>query len=203
MIKNYPILLGIAGSFLLLFIATLCYPGGSQNDLNAPGFSWQHNYLSNLFDPKAMNGLVNTSRPWAIGGMLLLCASLALFFVDFSKKIAVKSAANAIQNFGISAMFYGFLTVTPYHNMMVTIATALGLVALFSVAVVVLKSKLHFFKITGVVCLLVSCGCNYMYYTGSYLFFLPIVQKVTIFMVIIWILGLTYFTTKADFERMP
>lgn len=203
MIKNHPILLGISGSFLLLFIATLCYPGGSQNDLNAPGFSWQHNYLSNLFDPEAMNGLVNTSRPWAIGGMLLLCASLALFFVDFSKKIAVKSAANIIQYFGLGAMLCGFLAVTPYHDIMVTIASTLGLVSLFYIAVFVLKSKLHFLKVSGVVCLLVSYGCNYMYYTGSYLNFLPIVQKVTILMAIAWILGLTYFTTKADFEQKP
>ena len=201
MIRKYSILWGIIGSLLLLLVATLYYPGGSQYDQNAPGFDWQHNYLSNLFDTKAMNGSDNASRPWAVGGMLLLCASLTLFFVEFSKKITVKSAANIIQYFGVGAMLCGFLTVTPYHDIMVTIATTLGLVSLFYIAVFVFKSKLLFFKIFGVVCLLVSYVCNYMYYTSSYLKFLPIVQKVTIFMVIAWILGLAYFTTKEDFPR--
>jgi hypothetical protein len=63
-------LTGIIISMVLLFIAAIYYPGGSQLDKNTIGYDWKNNYLSNLFSEKAV--LENASRLWAIGGMLFL-----------------------------------------------------------------------------------------------------------------------------------
>jgi len=108
MLRKHSILLGIIISLLLLLVATLYYPGGSQSDKNSIGYDWKNNYLSNLFDARAVNGSENASRLWAIAGMLFLCASFALFFIKFPKKISSKGAAKIIRYCGVSAMIFTF-----------------------------------------------------------------------------------------------
>ena len=69
---------------LYVFAASL-YPGGSQANMNSVGFDWFNNYWCNLMNEKAMNGLENPARPIAITAMIILCASLLLFFIQFAK----------------------------------------------------------------------------------------------------------------------
>ncbi|HWJ26591.1 MAG TPA: hypothetical protein VNS32_08605 [Flavisolibacter sp.] len=200
MVRKHSMLLAIMVSVLLLIIATLYYPGGSQLDKNSIGYDWKNNYISNLFNKTAISGSDNPSRYWAVFGMLFLSISFAFFFADFSKKIANKGAARVIKLFGIAAMIFAFLTVTPYHDIMVTISGTLVLVSMFYVTVFLFKSKLHFLKVLSVVCLLVFYCCDYIYYTGTYLTILPIMQKVCFLTIVIWMLLLQYFTTINDFQ---
>jgi len=202
MLKKYSILLGIFFSILLLLIATLYYPGGSQFDKTSIGYDWKNNYISNLFAKKAVNGLNNASRFWAIGGMMFLSASFALFFVGFSKKIPARGAAKVIKYFGTGATLFTFLIATPLHDKMITIASTMTLISIFYITVFVLKSRLQLFKFLCVACLLVFYCSLYIYYSGTYLTFLPIMQKVTFASTIILILGLEYFTQKEDFEHI-
>jgi hypothetical protein len=113
MLRKYSILFGIIISMALLFVATQYYPGGSQHDKNSIGYDWRNNYLSNLFGEKAVNGSTNGGRPWAIFGMLFLCISFALFFIEFSKKIPSTGSSKIIRYCGVSAMLFAFLAVTP------------------------------------------------------------------------------------------
>jgi hypothetical protein len=131
MLRKYSILLGIIISLLLLLVATLYYPGGSQSDKNSIGYDWKNNYLSNLFDARAVNGSENASRLWAIAGMLFLCASFALFFIEFPKKISSKGAAKIIRYCGVSAMIFTFLAVTPSHDTVIRFASTLALISMF------------------------------------------------------------------------
>ncbi len=202
MLRKYSILIGITCALLLLLVAIRYYPGGSQFDKNAIGFDWQTNYLSNLFTPKAINGVANLSRPWAIGGMIFLCVSFALFFIEFSKKIPQKRPSQIIRYFGVAAMVFAFLAVTPYHDTMITLASTFALVSIFYITVFVFKSKLHAVKIVCVICLLVWYCCNYMYYTRTYLELLPVMQKVGFAITTIWILSLAYFTKRDDFQHI-
>jgi hypothetical protein len=199
MLRKYSIMLGIAISLFLLVVAALHYPGGSQYDKNSIGYDWKNNYLSNLFSQRAVNGLQNSSRPWAIAGMLLLCVSFAWFFIKFSKKISEKGPANVIRYCGAGAMLFAFLAVTPYHDEVITIASVLALLSMFYITVFIFKSRLHVLKALSIVCLLVSYGCNYIYYTRSYVDYLPLLQKAALLITITWILSLEYFTTRADF----
>jgi len=200
MIKKYYILIGILTSLILLLIASFYYPGGSQFDKNSIGFDWKNNCLCNLFGEKVVNGGDNTSRPLAISGMFFICASFALFFIEFSMKISSKFAAGIIKYFGAVAMIFAFLAVTQYHDTMITIASILALVSMFYIAVFVFKSKLYLLKILCIVCLLVCYYCNYIYYTRNHLEFLPIMQKVALVITILWILSLQYFTSINDFK---
>ncbi len=199
-LSKHSILVGIIISLLLLFIATCYYPGGSQYDKHSIGYNWKKNYLSNLFSENAVNGSHNGARFWAAAGMLFLCTSFALFFISFSKKIPVKNAARIIRYFGLGAMISSFLIVTPYHDVMVTIAGTLGLISIFYITVFVFKSRLLICKILSVACLLAFYCCNYLYYTSSYLSLLPIMQKLLLVTIIIWVLFLRYFSESSDFE---
>jgi hypothetical protein len=201
MLRKHSILLGIIISLILLIVATMHYPGGSQYDKHSIGFDWKNNYICNLFSKQAMNGVDSASPPWAIGGMLVFCISFLLFFIEFSKKISSKGAARVIRYFGAGGMVCAFLIVTPYHDIMVTLSGTLVLVSMFYITVFIFKSKLQFFKVLSLVCLTVFYSCNYIYYTGHYLAYLPVMQKIAFGLCAFWILSLHYFTTVNDFQR--
>lgn len=198
--RKYWLIYGITISLILLIIATIVYPGGSNANTAAIGFDWRHNYLCNLFAPKAINGEDNTARIWAISGWCFLCACYVAFFIDFSKKIPAKGAANIIRYGGIGAMVFAFLAVTPYHDIMVTIADTLGLLSAFYIMVFTFRAKLHLLGIISVITLLMSYLMTYIYYTQHFLHILPVVQKLGIVIDIVWILSLYYGAKAKDFQ---
>ena len=201
-LKKYLILLGIVISISLLIISTLYYPGGSQFDKTSIGYDWKKNYISNLFNEQAINGSNNSSRIWAIVGMMLLSATFAIFFIKFSRRIPAKHAAKVIKYSGAGAMLFTFLIATPLHDKMITIASTMTLISIFYITVFVLKSRLQLFKFLCIACLLVFYCSLYMYYSGTFLRFLPIMQKVTFATIIILIVGLEYFAHKENFEHI-
>ena len=202
MLKKYSVLSGILISLILLLMATLYYPGGSQSNKDSIGYDWTNNYISNLFGEKALNGSENTARFWAIAGMIFLSASFALFFLEFSKRIPANGAAKVIKYCGSVGMLFTFLIATPLHDTMITIASTMYLISMFYITVFIFKSRLHLFKFLCTVCLLLFYGTLYLYGSGNYLTFLPIMQKITFFTSIILVLGLRYFTTKEDFQHL-
>lgn len=197
--KKHSVLLGMTVSLSLIFIATLVYPGGSLFDKNSIGFDWTKNFISNLFAEKAINGLENPSRFWADAGVLLFSASLALFFIGFSKRISDKHAAKVIKYLGAGGTLFTFLIVTPLHDQMVVLSGTMFLVSIFYITVFVLKSKLHFLKFLCISSLLIFYYTMYLYGSGDFTL-LAIMQKVTFISKIILILSLEYFTKKEDFE---
>ena len=200
MLKKHSVLPGIIISLSLLVIATFYYPGGSQFDKSSVGYDWKNNYISNLFNEKAVNGSENTARFWAVGGMFFLSVSFAIFFIEFSKKIPSKGAAKVIKYVGASCMLFTFLIATPLHDMMVTVSSTMFLIGIFYITVFVFKSRLHVFKFLCAACLLVFYTSLYLYGSGYYRKFLPVMQKITFGITIILILGLRYFTKKEDFQ---
>lgn len=201
MLKKHSVLIGTTVSLSLLFIAMMVYPGGSVFDKNAVGFDLTKNFISNLFGAKALNGSDNPARYWADAGMIFLAVSFAMFFMRFSEKIPQKSAANVIKYAGGGGMIFTFLIVTPLHDIMVTIASTMFLLSIFYITVFILKSKLHFFKILCIISMLNFYFTLYLFGFGD-LVYLPTMQKITYFSMIILILLLDYFTTKEDFEHL-
>ena len=201
MFKKYSVLIGIIISISLILVATMVYPGGSMFDKNSTGFSWKKNFISNLFSAKAINGADNASRIWADAGMIFLSASFALFFVNFSKKIPVKSASRIIKYMGAAGMLFTFLIVTPLHDIMVTISVILFLVSIFYITVFILMSRLHLFKFVCVIGLLIIYYTLYLYGSGNFVY-LPITQKITFASKVILILCLEYFTSADDFAHI-
>ncbi|HVI46191.1 MAG TPA: hypothetical protein VM802_15050 [Chitinophaga sp.] len=200
MYRRHLLLLGMLLAVALLLTAFLSYPGGSSVDPTTVGFDWKHNYLSNLFGERALNGAKNASRAWAIAGWCMLCITYAFFFIDFSKKIPSPGAAGVIRYCGVSAMVFAMLIVTRYHDLALTFTTTLGLLSMFYVVVYIFRSRLTLLKVFSVLCLLICYVDNYIYYSGSFIQILPVMQKINMVVVISWILCLYYFTKKEDFQ---
>lgn len=201
--KRHLILIGISLGTLLLVIATLYYPGGSYENVNAAGYDWIDNYISNLLSPLAVNGAENTARPFAVLGVLLLTSSFGAFFVKFSRRIKIRSAALVIKYLGVAATLFGLLTVIPsLHDPMVTLSSILTLLIFFYITVMVLKSKLTLMKVMSIAFLLTFYFAAYMYFSRFMLQHLPLMQKTIFLMKIIWILCLEYLTREEDFQHI-
>ena len=201
MIKKHSVLTGVTISLVFLVIAISIYPGGSMFDKNAIGFSWTKNFISNLFAAKALNGAENPSRIWAYLGMILLPLSYAMFFINFSKKIPEKNAVNILKYGGAANIVCMFLIVTPLHDLMLNISITLFWTCIVIITVFILKTKLHFFKILCVVCLVIFYYSIYLWATNDW-DLLPVLQKVNFINSTFLILGLEYFTKQEDFAHI-
>ncbi len=199
MIKKHILSIGVSISLVLLGVGAMRYPGGSQKDAHSVRYDLSNNYLCNLFNEKAVNGAMNVGRCWAIAGMFCLCLTISAFFYRFSAKISAPVSAGIVKYFGMAAMFFSFFIITSYHDLMTTFSSILGLVSLFYMTVYILKSKILVFKILIVSCLAMLCLENYIYYTHHGLEYLPILQKVSLLIVLGLMLGLDYFTKREDF----
>src|SRR5215212_6075541 len=146
MIRKYSVLISVVISVILLVIATSVYPGGSLPDKNSTGFDWSKNFISNLFASKAINGSDNTSRIWAIIGMVFHSVGYGLFFMNMSKKIPARHAAITLTYIGAANIVFTFLIATPLHDIMVAISSTFSLFGLFYITVFILKTKLHVLK---------------------------------------------------------
>lgn len=182
---------GITAFAVLYAYAASLYPGGSQANLQTRGFDWVHNYWCNLTNLAAMNGQANPARPVAIAAMLILCASLAIFFVRFAKAYAPNAFWHkAIQFGGILSMFSAALIFTSYHDAMTIVASIFGVFVVLGIIKAVYNSSLKGYKISGVLCIGLLLVNNYIYYTQNGLAFLPLLQKITFAFVLLWVLGL-------------
>lgn len=181
---------------LYVYSANL-YPGGSQANPNSVGFDWINNYWCNLMNESGMNGQINPARTYAITAMVILCVSLALFFVQFAQRFAQNLFWKlSIKIFGILTMAFAILIFTKYHDFMTTISSIFGLFVVIGIIWEVYRSNLNLFKISGIVCAILLGLNNYIYYSRNGIDYLPIIQKITFAFVLIWIIGLKYKLTK-------
>ncbi len=201
MIKKHTTLLGVLIALALLFISTSVYPGGSQHDAHSVGFSWRHNYLSNLLNPVAVNGADNPARTWAVCGVLFLCASAAIVFVRLAAKIPDKSGSNIIRYGGVGAMLSALLAATPLHDLSMIISGTLLMLSLFYATVFLFKTKRHGLKALSVAYLVTLYASAFIYYTMNGLAYLPVVQKLNLLFAMSWLLMVEYKTKAEDFQR--
>ena len=140
---------------------------------------------------KATNGALNPARPIAIFAQVLLCLSLMIFFIQFGEVYEEnKWWERGIKIGGILSMFFAILIFTPYHDLMTLISSFFGVFVVIGIIRAIYKSDLRGYKITGIGCILLLGLNNYIYYTTHFLEWLPLIQKITFFLVLIWILGL-------------
>lgn len=197
MIKKYSVLICLIISVILLVIASLLYPGGSLLDKNSVGFDWSKNFVSNLFAEKAINGLENPGRIWAIIGMAFHSVGYGIFFITMSKKIPLRQWAKVLKFIGVANLLFIFLIATPFHDLG-TISIILTLLGLFIITIFILKSKRHFLKFCCIICLL-TFYCFFTLFGFGYLGLAIIMQKIYNVSSLLLVLGLEYFTNYEDF----
>lgn len=198
--RKYSVLLCVVISVLFLVVATSLYPGGSINDKNSVGFDWSKNFFSNLFLVKALNGVSNPSRIWALIGMAFNSVAYGLFFIHTSQKIPQKHTGLVLRFIGVINMLFTFLIATPLHDIMVTVSSTLTMIGLFYITVFILRTKLHWLKFFCIGSLLIFYFTLYLYGARDW-GLLAVMQKVTFLCFLLLVLTIEYFTRGADFQR--
>lgn len=189
--KNILVLTPLFGILLfifLYFIAALLYPGGSQLDKNSNGFSWTQNYWCDLLNENAINGQSNPSRPIAVTAMLILCMALIIFWYAFPRQINIsKRLKVTIQVSGFTAMVVVIFLFTGLHDIIVNLATLTGIIAVTG-TITVLK-KLNWIGLfwMGIFNFLLAVLNNILYYIDGLLLYLPVAQKITFLLFLLWI----------------
>ncbi len=142
---------------------------------------------------QGMNGIQNPARPFAISAMLILCSSLTLFFIQFSKQLEEnRNWKWIIQTLGTISMISAVLIFTKYHDIMTTISSIFGVFVVIGIIRTIYNSYLTVFKISGVACVLLLGINNLIYYSENYIEHLPLIQKITFVLVLVWIVGLNF-----------
>jgi len=192
----------IAGAILFIFlylIAAHFYPGGSQLDTSSPGFSWTQNYWCNLLSETAINGKLNSARPFAVAAMLVLMLTLGLFWYLFPLQTPFSiGKRRVVQLSGALSMATGAFLSSSYHDTVVNVASAFGLVALAGTLVGLKElrwTRLLYFGFFNLLLVLVN---NILYYGNGLRLYLPVVQKCTFLLFLLWValICMRMYTTK-------
>ncbi len=180
----------------------MLYPGGSQADLQSVGYDWVHNYWCNLMDDQAINGRPNPAKPFAILAMIILCLSLLVFFMQFALVFEDgKIWGHIIKWNATLSMSFAMFMFTSHHDVMTMLSSLFGLFVVIGIIRAVYRSNLSIYKIGGFICLVLLGINNYIYYSLGGIAFLPLVQKITFVVVLIWILGLHFEMVKMKSKR--
>lgn len=190
-------LAGIPCFIILYMIATWYYPGGSQADSHAVGFSWQHNYWCNLLNDKAINGQINPAKPIAIAAMVVLCISLTVFWCAFPFYTTAKhSYRQTVRYSGSSAMVAASLLGVLEHDWVTNIASLLGVVAVIGTLAILKKERWNFLFGYGIVNVLLVGINNIFYYNVHLIHYLPIIQKITFASFLLWLWLMTLYAKR-------
>jgi hypothetical protein len=186
---NYSTQIGI-GIFLALYIlASLFYPGGSNFDTHAKGFSWLHNYYCDLLSTYAKNEQINIAQPIAIGAMFVLCISLMHFWYLIPIRLKTNTKlGRIIRVSGIVSMLFCMLLFTNMdHDMVTNFGSFFGVVALIATMFVIFKNKRYTLFYFGCFIILLVGINNILYYSIDAIQYLPVIQKITFVAFLVWV----------------
>jgi hypothetical protein len=193
--NTYRVLLPVWGICLFIvfyIVAASFYPGGSDADKAATGFSWQHNYWCELMATDSQNGKPNSARPIAILAMVVLAISLSIFWYTIPRLFTYKrTGSHIIRYLGVGSMLVLPLLLTGFHDTVINIAALFGCIAIVGLLVNLFRHKMYRLFYLGISCLLL-CGINnYVYYTSHLLHHLPVIQKISFLVFLLWFILLS------------
>jgi len=184
-------IVGILCYVALYIIAAQLYPGGSHWNVDRAGFDWSNNYWCNLLDKYAINGELNPGRPYAIIGMYVLCLSLAFFFYQFPHFFKLEYPWDIIVVWsGVLATTFALLVSTVLHDIMSIFASLFGTISIVGIFSGLRKKKMISFIWTGMICVFLLVVNAYIYFSKNYIDTLPIIQKITFVVILLWVVTL-------------
>ena len=154
-LKAYLPTLGIILFVGFFIYSTTLYPGGSRTNIDSKGFDWVNNYWCTLFVARAINGQSNPARPFSIVGMIILWASLLLFFFMFANVYSTNHIWKQIIKFTASiSIFLASFLFTNLHDFVTTAASIIGLDTIIGIKLGIARSNLKLYKVTGLISIL-------------------------------------------------
>ena len=188
--KNLPYLIptfGIINFFIFYYITTIYYPGGWKANRTMEGFNWVHNYSCTLLDPYAYNGKINAGRVPAMIASLSLCIGVGSFFYLFPRYFAMRKFWKiTVQIVGVLSMSFMFFLFTPYHDMLLNVAGTLGGIAIIGTMVALRRNSSFPQLWAGAACIFLLLVNGYIYYSGVYVEYLPLIQMFSLLIVFTW-----------------
>jgi hypothetical protein len=180
--------------FIIMYVvAAALYPGGSDEDKNAKGFSILHNYWCELLSDRAANGKYNPGGRVAIWAMGILCIALAVFWWITPRLFNPNRWYTICIGYaGILAMLITPFLSTKYHDLVINLASIPGITAMITTFVALYKNRWYKLFAFGIFSLMLIGLNNYVYYTGYWLYTLPVLQKVTFLLVMTWMSIITW-----------
>ncbi len=177
-----------------ILVAVACF--GAAAARYPGGYDWSRDYFSTL-----LRAAPSPSRTMAIVGLLVFCASIGFGFERLSRAAESVRRAKVIRIGGIGSMVYASLTITPMHDLMVTVA-----LVFFVIAMVALLRGLYASHETGMFA--AGCGCLALlsasaavYYTEQYVVALPWAQRVSFAALAAWLVSLDLRTSSPTSTR--
>lgn len=161
-------------------------------DIHSTTFSWINNYWCDLIWPTNYRNENNPAAWIAIPAMFILCTGLGILFYEFPVRYQANEFLKyIIRIFGISAMVLAALLFTPLHDIVIPLASLCAGIALIAVFIVLSRNQSMGLFNFGLFCMFLLFLNNLIYYSGSgaWLYYLPLLQKISIFIVLIWIVA--------------
>lgn len=192
---------GILVFAILYVLATFYYPGGSNTDKSTIGFDWLNNYWCDLTGQLAKNGETNSAQPIALTAMIILCSTLTVFWFYVPRLFNNNKFNQIIRLAGMSSMAIAVFLFTSFHDTVIHVAGTLGIAAMTGVFIGLYKKNLTKLFGYGVFCLALMLFNYFIYETSFLLSFLPIIQKATFVLFLVWICLIDvylYRTIKAE-----
>jgi len=193
--------IGMCLFIILYFIAAFLYPGGSEINRQAEGFSWKHNYWCDLLETQAENGQQNTARPLAIIAMSVLSISIAVLWYFIPRLFTFKPfLKKIIQYTGIMSMGVLVFLQADFHDTVINTAGILGIITITITLVGLYKNHSYILFILGLLCFFLFFLNNYIYYTKNWIGHLAIIQKISFVLFLLWffILSIQLFLKKGS-----
>lgn len=176
----------------LFIVSAMRYPGGTAESPKSVGYSWTHNFVSALFQPRALNGAPNGARLIAVLAATVLCVALAVVFAVLSRRIGSRPHRKTIEIGGIGAAVYSLLIVTPMHDLMVSIGLLFSMATLLALAHVLYLDRRRFLFAWGLAAVALTVSSAVMYFGHLLYGYLPVVQKLGMVTSLGWILSVYY-----------
>jgi len=193
---------GIALFLILYAVAANHYPGGSNASRTHDGFDWINNYWCDLLAPVAKNGSPNSARAYALTGMILLFSSLAVFWYHLPRFFHERKLTTVlIRSTGSISMFILLFVFTRFHDGVIGIGSSISIVPVATTLTELNRSKLKGLYISGWVCILLILLNFYIYLTNWWIAFLPLLQKITLLLFLVWILLTNFKLLKISRKR--
>lgn len=173
------------------------YPGGNALDSNTNYFDIQENYWCDLYKATAHNGQVNKGMLFAKLATICITIGFSLFWVAAPIKIVKnKFLRTTAQISGVTAMLFGALIFTSYHDLVIILGGISGAVA-FMILLYFLKAngQTKLYRIGLFSFVLIGLN-NLVYFFDIITLILAVLQKLTFLVVFIWVVMVRSYLIK-------
>ncbi len=180
--------IGICLFFVFFVYSASLYPGGSQANLKSVGYSWQNNYWCELMNVEAMNGNYNPAVPFAVSGIVFLSIGLSSFFYQLPNYCPTSTFKRKLVRFcGVVGTIFATLLFTSFHDQMLIGFSVFTFITIVTALIILNENKEALCFWTGVISILMVQVNNYMYYLRVRVDLIPVIQKLTIVLVLVWV----------------